>query len=235
MLGFTRFDVYGINWYSLRPSTNTELLLSVSGNVKKGTSLTLVAQKSLDAPRKAEISFSPLDEDDVEDIEKKIGNQKTDKTASDQKDVPLIIDELKDDGIYYIKSSNSPQLLFDVNEGSKENGANIIIYTRHGGDNQKFKITKVKDNQYTIKCVHSDKWLTSSKSKGAVLTQSGSVTDESDKTFTIVKQENGSYRIKDSNGFYLGISGGNFSDNTKIILWTEASDTSQTFYFEKVK
>ena len=100
---------------------------------------------------------------------------------------------------------------------------------------KKFRITKIKDNQYTIKCVHSDKWLISSKTKGAVLTQSGSVTDESAKTFTIEKQENGSYRIMDSKGFYLGISGGEYSNGTNIILWTKASDASQTFYFEKVK
>ncbi len=39
----------------------------------------------------------------------------------------------------------------------------------------------------------------------------------------------------DSNGLYAGISGGNVKDGTNIILWTEASDASQTYIFEKAK
>lgn len=39
----------------------------------------------------------------------------------------------------------------------------------------------------------------------------------------------------DSKGFYLGISGGKIANGTNIILWTEASDASQTYMFEKIK
>ncbi len=70
--------------------------------------------------------------------------------------------------------------------------------------------------------------------KGAILTQYGSVTDNSDITFTIIKQKNGTYRIMDSKGLYVGISEGKMADFTNVILWTEASDASQTYLFEKV-
>jgi len=43
------------------------------------------------------------------------------------------------------------------------------------------------------------------------------------------------YRIMDSKGFYVGISGANMKNETNIILWTEASDASQTYIFEAVK
>ncbi len=123
----------------------------------------------------------------------------------------------------------------DVNGASKENGAKLIIYKNNGGNNQKFRITKVKDNQYTIKSVHSDKWLKSGGTKGSVLTQSDSVNDNSAINFKIIEQANGTYRIMDSTGLYLGISGGKIENGTNIILWTEASDNSQTYILENVK
>ena len=123
----------------------------------------------------------------------------------------------------------------DVTGSSKEDGAKILIYKNNNNSNQKFKITKVKDNQYTIQSVHADKWLISGGTKGAALTQSGSVTDNSEITFTITEQADGTYRIMDSKGFYLGISGGKIANGTKIILWTEASDASQTYMLEKIE
>jgi len=36
-------------------------------------------------------------------------------------------------------------------------------------------------------------------------------------------------------GFYAGISGANMKNGTNIILWTEASDASQAYVFEKIK
>jgi hypothetical protein len=38
----------------------------------------------------------------------------------------------------------------------------------------------------------------------------------------------------DSEGLYVGISGGIMENETNVILWTEASDKSQTYVFEKI-
>lgn len=94
--------------------------------------------------------------------------------------------------------------------------------------------TLVKGNQYAIQSVESGKWWTSSGTKGSVLTQtdSGSIGDAN--LFTFIKQKDGTYRIMDSNGFYVGISNGDVDDYTNVILWTEASDGSQTYLFEKI-
>ena len=202
------------NRYSLRPSANTGLVLTASGTIKDGTPVILSAQKNMDAPANAEFTFFPAD---------------TPESVA----FAYTSDELKDDGVYYIKSSKDPGFVIDVNGRSKEDGAKLILYTNNSGANQKFRITKVKDNQYTIQSVNSGKWWKSSGTKGTVLTQSGSGTDNSTITFTITKHEDGSYRIMDSTGLYAGISGGKIKDGTNIILWTEASDTSQTYIFEK--
>lgn len=203
------------NRYSLRPSTNTGLVLTASGTIKEGTPLILSAQKSMDAPKNAEFTFF------LTDVPKSVSFAYTS-------------DELEDGGVYYIKSSKDPSFVIDVNGKKKNDGANLILYTNNGGDHEKFRITKVKDDQYTIQCVHSGKWWTSGGKKGAVLTQSGS-TDKSAITFTIKRQGDGTYRIMDSKGFYVGISSGKIANFTNIILWTEASDVSQTYLLEKVK
>lgn len=204
------------NRYSLRPSTNTGLVLSASGTIKEGTTpIILSAQKNMATPAKAEFTFFPTD------APKSIAFAYTS-------------DELENDGVYYIKSSKNPGFVIDVLSKSKEDGAKLIIYDINGGNNQRFRITKVKDNQYTIQSVYSGKWVKSSGTKGTVLTQSGSVTDKSAITFTITKQADGSYRIMDNNGLYVGISGANIKNFTNIILWTKASDASQTYIFEKI-
>lgn len=39
----------------------------------------------------------------------------------------------------------------------------------------------------------------------------------------------------DSTGLYVGVSNVKMEDGANIILWTEASDESQTFIFERIK
>lgn len=67
--------------------------------------------------------------------------------------------------LYVMKPRKKP-IKVNVNGASKEDGAKLIIYKNNGGNNQKFKISKVKDNQYTIQSVHSGKWLKSNGTKG---------------------------------------------------------------------
>ncbi|NLE25706.1 MAG: RICIN domain-containing protein [Clostridiaceae bacterium] len=202
------------NRYSLRPSTNTGLVLTASGTIKEGTPIVLSTQKNMDAPKNSEFTFFPSD-------------------APKSVAFSYTSDDLTSDGVYYIKASKSPNFVFDVMSRSKDDGAKLVIYNNEGGKHQRFKITRVKDNQYTIQSVNSGKWITSSGEKGKLLTQSGSATD-STKTFIIVKQDDGTYRIMDSKGLYVGISEGKMKDMTNVILWPKASDTSQTFLFEKV-
>lgn len=168
----------------------------------------------------------------LQDITSTGSTPASDKTPASS--VTIASGETLDDGTYYIKASKNTKFGIDVTGSSKEDGAKLIVYTIAGQNNQKFKITKVGDNKYTIQCVHSGKWWSSSGTKGQQLTQSGSTNGNSAITFTIKKQADGFYRIIDSQGLYVGISSAKVANGTSVILWTEASDESQTYVFEKL-
>ncbi len=212
------------NRYSLRPTTNTGLVLSTSGEILDGTAIALASQANVDAPKTAEFTFYPSSEP-------KTVAWNTDSSGSESTSDS---DKLLADGVYSIKSAKDENFIFDVTGSSTEDGAKIVIYKNIGGSNQQFRLTHVKGNQYTIQNVHSEKWLISKGTVGAALVQSGSVSEANTKTFTIAKQSNGSYRITDSKGLYLGITGGKIANGTPIILWNKASDASQTYTFEKM-
>ncbi len=217
---------FGNNRYSLRPSDNTTLILSTSGIVKEGTPLLLTTHAGTDAPSNAEFTFYPTDKPKTETVKQEVQKQTAQKPANNK---------IEEGGVFYIKSSKNPNFVIDVSEASRQDGAKLLIYKSNKANNQKFRITKTSENQYTIKSVHADKWIKSSGTKGAVLIQSNSVTNKSQITFTITEQTDGTYRIMDSKGFYFGISAGKIANGTSIILWTKASDASQTFKLEKAK
>jgi len=210
--------------YSLRPSTNTGLALTASGTFKNGMPVVLSAQKSMDASQNAEFAFYP-------------------------NDVPQSVafayagSEPEDGGIYYIKSSKDPhyaiqglppESIYLPDLLRKQIGANLHVYQNYGETHQRFRITRAKENQYAIQNVESGKWWTSAGTKGSVLTQTDAGTIGNEHLFTFIRQQDGTYRIMDSNGFYVGISNADVDDFTNVILWTEASDGSQTYLFEKI-
>jgi len=54
-------------------------------------------------------------------------------------------------------------------------------------------------------------------------------------TFRLIKQADGSYRIMDYKGLYVGVSEAKMENGANIILWTEESDKSQTFILERAE
>ena len=53
--------------------------------------------------------------------------------------------------VYYIVSEHNPKLVLDIEGGSKNEGAKLIVWDYHGGENQRFKIGK----KGFLKSVHS--------------------------------------------------------------------------------
>jgi len=210
--------------YSLRPSTNTALALTASGTVKNGTPVVLSTQKSMDAPMNAEFQFYP---------------------AEVPESVAFTYAESgpEDGSIFYIKSSKDPhytlqgippESIYLPDLLRKQIGANLHVYEINGDTHQRFRISRVKENQYTIQNVESGKWWTSDGTKGSFVTLTDAETIGNEHLFTFVRQQDGTYRIVDSNGLYVGISNADVDDFTNVVLWTEASDGSQTYLFEKI-
>lgn len=74
------------------------------------------------------------------------------------------------EGIYTISPASTTSLALDCNSGRYTNGTNIIQYTYHGNDNQKFKFIKNSDNSYEIKSVKANTCLTVEQTKGSPAT-----------------------------------------------------------------
>lgn len=139
-----------------------------------------------------------------------------------------------ENGTYSIKPASNTNLSIDIPSSSKLNGIGLVYYTSTGNNNQKFNITKAGDNQYTITAVHSGKNWTSAGIKGGRITQSD-VNNNSNQKFTITVHSDGTYRIQDSEGFFVGVSGGKIAKNISVLLWTEATDETQKFIFTKLE
>ena len=139
-----------------------------------------------------------------------------------------------ENGTYNIKAASNTRLSIDVVGSSMVNGSGLIFYTSTTSKNQKFNITNVGDNQYTITAVHSGKNWTSAGVKGEKITQSD-VNNNSNQIFTITKYSDGTYRIQDSNGFFVGISGSEITKNSNVVLWTESTNQTQAFVLTKLK
>ena len=102
------------NMYSLRPSTNTALALTVSGTVKEGTPVILSTQKNMDAPKIAEFTF--LMDKPPQSVSFTIKGS-----------------ELEDDGVYTIMPAESPYYNIDVNGESKSDGSKGLVVSVSGG------------------------------------------------------------------------------------------------------
>ncbi len=139
-----------------------------------------------------------------------------------------------ENGTYNIKAASNTRLSIDVPGSSKVNGSGLIFYTSTTSKNQKFNITNVGDNQYTITAVHSGKNWTSAGVKGKKITQND-VNNNSDQIFTITKYSDGTYRIQDSNGFFVGTSGSKITKNSNVVLWTKSTNQTQSFVLTKLK
>jgi hypothetical protein len=137
-------------------------------------------------------------------------------------------------GVYVIKAAKNPKLVLDISGSSRDTYAKMLIYSNNGGNNQKFRLTRIDDNVYTIKCMHSAFYWVSSGTFAKELFYKQHLSNDRSNYFTVAKQADGTYRIMDNAGLYLGISGGRIANGTNVILWTEASADSQTFIFEKV-
>lgn len=63
------------------------------------------------------------------------------------------------DGSYEIASLSANPLVVDIEGGSGNNGARAILWSPHGGANQRFRLEQQSDGSYVIRAVHSGQVL----------------------------------------------------------------------------
>lgn len=146
----------------------------------------------------------------------------------------IITDEVPADGIYYIRSVIDADYYIEVSSADKNAGGKLIINKLQNSDNQKFKLTKVGRNKYTITAVHSGINWTSGTKKGKQLTQE-TITNKENQIFTIIKDSDSTYQIIDSIGFYTSVFSGKMEVGTGVGLWTDSPGQDQSFILEKIQ
>lgn len=116
-----------------------------------------------------------------------------------------------DEGTYSIRTKNDSNYAIDVDNASKENCANVLLWQNTGNDNQKFKLKYNTRGFYTITALHSNKVL--DVEGGAV--SSGKNVDQysnnnGDNQKWIIKKEGDYYTIVSAiNNMYLTVNNGN--------------------------
>lgn len=133
----------------------------------------------------------------------------------------------------YIDSFDNSNMTFDVCNGSKDNGANIQLYSKNGSPAQLWKINTDKSTKLsTITNVGSGKVLdiyNGNFSKGANIQQYQYNSSIAQK-WKIVKDNDG-YRIISAASDYLCIdlAGGNYANGTNVQLYSSNNTLAQKF------
>ena len=153
---------------------------------------------------------------------------KKEETQEDKK----IENELIEDGSYTIASAIDKKYVLEVENSSKENEANIQIYSNQNTENQKFKIKHLGDGYYSIISLCSNKSLDvpgASKTKGTNLHQYESNGTDAQK-WKIVKNSDNTYSIiSKCNGLYIDINGGDAKNNNNVQMYTGNGTNAQKF------
>ena len=136
---------------------------------------------------------------------------------------------------YAIKSVNSGKAL-DVSWGSKDDGANVLQYTYHGYNNQKWYLERQSDGSYVIKCANSNKVLDvawASRDDGANVQQCGYNGNACQKWE--LRRVGNSYAIINKNsGKALDVSGRSTADNANVLQWRYTGANNQLWNIEAV-
>ena len=145
-----------------------------------------------------------------------------------------------EDGTYMIKTWSNNNIGLDVESFSRENGANVQLWTSSAviSKNQRFIVTYQGDGTYQILAQHSEKSLNVA---GNGLTNGTNVeqyeSNGSDAQKWVIKDNgDGSYSIISKlNGLYIDVTNGNIQDGTNIQMYESNGTDSQKFAFEKVE
>lgn len=141
-------------------------------------------------------------------------------------------------GTYTISTSMNFNQVIDVHGASTANNANVEIFQRNGGQNQKYKLEYLGDGYYKIQATHSGKVLTVKNSdinKGANVDQENYIGIDSQKW--VIKSAGGSYYyiISKCNGLYLDLQGGVSNSGTNLEVYTPNYKNWQKFKFDSIE
>ena len=145
-----------------------------------------------------------------------------------------------EEGTYRIAMFNNPNIGVDIDAGSKNNGANVLLWDWYEENNTQKKFNfryDATDGYYTITNVNSGKVLdvqNGGMSNGTNVWQYEENGTNSQK-WQIIKNKNGSYSLVSKlNGLYLDIQNGNIAAGGNVQIYEDNDSTAQQFSLIKL-
>ncbi|MBO6243124.1 MAG: RICIN domain-containing protein, partial [Clostridia bacterium] len=138
-----------------------------------------------------------------------------------------------ENGIYEIQTIIDKNKVLDVTGESIENGANVEIWERTNGNNQKFNITYIGGECYTISDVRTGKMLDvyEEGTEPGTNVQMWEANGKDGQKWKIEKNEEGYSIISKVSNLCLDVYGGYAVAGTNVQIWTNNGSNSQRFIF----
>lgn len=146
----------------------------------------------------------------------------------------------RDNGVYEIRSLLNTGMALDIESGSKANGANVILYSANGNNNQKF-ILHDEGNGYSIRSMMSDKYIDVAGGTLAAWTNVLQWQDNDQRnqrwrittygTVTVSGKECQVVEFGAANGtqFLMDVQGAMATNLANILIWPASHENNQKF------
>lgn len=142
------------------------------------------------------------------------------------------------DGIYAVKASANQRYSLDITSGSKNNGANLELWTYAATNNQQFYFHHLGNGYYKISAVNSGKFLDvegNKKTRGTNVLQ-WEYHGGDNQQWLVKDAGNGFYHlISKSTGLYLDINSSKYQNGTNITIWDKNNSGNQKFKLELIQ
>lgn len=136
-----------------------------------------------------------------------------------------------EDGVYIIASSINRNLVLDVSGVSKDAGANVHGWMSSGGENQLWYIKSIGGGLYTVRALHSGRFMNvagSGKTNGTNIHQWNDKTPNGDEKWRITNNGDGTYTfIAAVNGLALDLADGKVANGQNVQCWTSNGTGAQ--------
>ena len=143
-----------------------------------------------------------------------------------------------EEGIYIIKSALNEKFVFDIKDDSKEDGANVQLWSDSQSYCQRFMVKSLGNDVYSIYAIYDSKYIDvsgNSQKLGANVVQ-WSGHGGTNQQWIIKDAGNGYYNIiSKCNGLYIDIPQSNAKNGANVQLWSKNNAKNQLFKFEKVQ
>ena len=139
------------------------------------------------------------------------------------------------DGYYRIQSGNSSSRVLDINSASLNNGANLEIYQRNGGTNQIFYVQYRGYGYYSIRALHSGKYLHKDDGGNGTNVHQWENYNTSNAQWALEKSVGSYYYVRNrATGKYLDNANGSTALGNNVGLYYQNYTNAQRWKFIRV-